>query len=156
MQAEDQLASFVARFTAEIAERAEAVLDRLRALMPGAIQLVYDNYNALVIGFGPNERASDAIFSIAIYPRWINLFFLQAVKQRLADPDRMLRGEGTTVRHIRIDDATALDDRAVLALIEQSLARARVPLGQDAQACVVIRSSSAKQRSRRPLPAIKR
>ena len=150
MRAEDQLASLIARFTPEIAACVEDVLDRLRARMPGATQLVYDNYNALVIGFGPNERASDAILSIAVYPRWINLFFLQAVKQRLADPDRKLCGAGTTVRHIRIDDASTLDDRVVLALIEQSLAKARVPLSTDANACVVIRSTSAKQRSRRP------
>lgn len=149
MRADDQLASFIARFTPEIAACAELVLDRLRARMPGATQLVYDNYNALAIGFGPNERASDAILSIAIYPRWINLFFLQAVKQRLADPQHKLRGEGTTVRHIRIDDAKTLDDRAVLALIEQSLAKARVPLPTDAKGYVMIRAISAKQLPRR-------
>jgi len=38
--------------------------------------MVYDNYNALVIAFSPNERPSDAIFSIALYPHWVNLFFL--------------------------------------------------------------------------------
>ncbi len=150
MRAEDQLASFIARFTPEVAACADDVLARLRVRMPGATQLVYDNYNALVIGFGPNERASDAILSIAIYPRWINLFFLQAVKQRLADPDHMLLGEGTTVRHVRIDDAGKLEDRAVQALIEQSLAKARVPLSQEADGRIVIRSISAKQRARRP------
>ena len=114
------------------------------------MQLLSDNSHALVIGFGPNERASDAIFSIAIYPRWINLFFLQAVRQRLADPDLRLRGEGTTVRHIRIDDPATLDEEAVLALIEQSLAKARVPLPNAAQGRLVIRAIAAKQRSRRP------
>ena len=47
----------------------------LRAAAPGAIELVYDNYNALGIGFAATEKASDVIFSIALYPRWINLFF---------------------------------------------------------------------------------
>ena len=150
MQAEDQLASFIARFTPEIVACADEVLDRLRARMPSAVQLVYDNYNALVIGFGPNERASDAIFSIAIYPRWINLFFLQAVRQRLEDPDLRLRGDGTTVRHIRIDDPATLDEDAVLALIEQSLAKARVPLPTGTKGRLVIRAIAAKQRSRRP------
>ncbi|MGI9025345.1 MAG: hypothetical protein ACR2GP_07145 [Burkholderiaceae bacterium] len=150
MRAEDQLAAFIARFTPAIAACTEDVLAKLRARMPSATQLVYDNYNALVIGFGPNERASDAIFSIAIYSRWINLFFLQAVRQRLADPDHLLRGDGTMVRHLRIDDAATLDDRAVLALIEQSLAQARVPLFQDAPARIVIRAIAAKWRVRRP------
>ena len=150
MRSEDQLATFIARFTPAIAACTDDVLAKLRARMPSATQLVYDNYNALVIGFGPNERASDAIFSIAIYSRWINLFFLQAVRQRLADPDHLLCGEGTMVRHLRIDDAATLDDRAVLALIEQSLAQARVPLLLDAPGRIVIRAIAAKQRLRRP------
>jgi len=39
--------------------------------------MVYDNYNALVIGFGPNDRPSLAIFSIVLFPRWVTLCFLQ-------------------------------------------------------------------------------
>jgi len=49
----------------------------MRARLPGAVELVYDNHNALAIGFGPTERASDAVFSIALFPRWVSLFFLR-------------------------------------------------------------------------------
>jgi hypothetical protein len=55
---------------------AEAVLAKMRARLPGAIQLVYDNYNALAIGFGPTERTSDAVISIAVYARGVNLYFI--------------------------------------------------------------------------------
>ena len=60
----------------EIGALAKAILGKMRKRLPRAVELVYDNYNALVIGFGPTERASDAIFSIAVYPRWVSLFFL--------------------------------------------------------------------------------
>src|ERR1039458_9537409 len=66
------------------------------ARLPGAVQLVYDNYNALVIGFGPSERASEASFSIVLYPRWVTLFFLQGAG--LPDPRRLLKGSGKVVR----------------------------------------------------------
>jgi hypothetical protein len=33
--------------------------------------MVYDNYNGLVIGFGPNDKPSLAIFSIVVFPRWV-------------------------------------------------------------------------------------
>ena len=33
-----------------------------------ALELVYDNYNALAIGYAPTERTSEAIFSIALFP----------------------------------------------------------------------------------------
>ena len=77
---------------------AKAVLKKMRARLPGAVELVYDNYNALVIGFGPNERASDAVFSIALYPKWINLFFLYGAM--LEDPKEILRGSGKQVRRL--------------------------------------------------------
>jgi hypothetical protein len=30
--------------------------------------LIYDNYNALAVGFSPTERAADTICSIAVRP----------------------------------------------------------------------------------------
>ena len=64
---EAQLDRFIDKYTPAIAAHARAALVRMRQLLPGAVQLVYDNYNALAIGFGPSERASEAIFSIALY-----------------------------------------------------------------------------------------
>ena len=61
-----QLGSFLAKFDPRVAASARAALAQLRKKLPGAIELVYDNYNALAIGFGPSEKASEAIFSIAV------------------------------------------------------------------------------------------
>ena len=85
-----QLRTFLAKFSPEIAARAQAILKKMRARYPSALELVYDNYNALVIGFGPTERASEAIFSIAIFPKWITLFFLQG--KRSARPEKDTAG----------------------------------------------------------------
>ncbi|MCU1316211.1 MAG: hypothetical protein JWN63_1533 [Candidatus Acidoferrum typicum] len=68
-----QLDSFLAKYNPAIADFARRVLAQMRKRLPGAIALVYDNYNALVIGFGPNDRASLAIFSIVLFPRWMTL-----------------------------------------------------------------------------------
>ena len=87
---------FLARFNPEIVALVRGSLARMRKRLPGAVELVYDNYNALVIGFGSTERASDAIFSLAIYAKWVNLFFLQGA--RLDDPNKLLNGSGTAVR----------------------------------------------------------
>jgi predicted RNase H-like HicB family nuclease len=56
--AENQLAGFIAKYSPEIGTVAYEVLAKMRELTPGAVEMVYDNYNALVIGFGPTERAS--------------------------------------------------------------------------------------------------
>src|SRR5579862_1922691 len=95
---EAQLDRFLDAFTPEIAALARSALTTLRKRLPHAIELVYDNYNALACGFAPNERASDGIFSIAVYPKNINLFFLQGAK--LPDPDGMLHGAGSLVRYV--------------------------------------------------------
>jgi hypothetical protein len=143
-----QLAGFLAKFTPEIAAQAEEILIRLRVTIPHALELVYDNYNALAIGFGPTERASDAIVSIAIYPRWVSLFFLQA--KGLPDPKNILKGGGNVVRHIVLHTASALDEPAVQALIEEALSRAKTPVHPANTHRVIIKSISAKQRPRRP------
>jgi hypothetical protein len=148
---ERQLAAFIARYAPEVATVARAALTRLRKRMPSAIRLVYDNYNALAVGFGPSERASEAILSIALYPRWVSLFFLQGA--RLADPLKRLRGSGRQVRHVVLEGAHTLDEPAVAALIDQALAAAAKPLATRGRGRVVVKSVSARQRPRRPAPA---
>lgn len=148
MTGAEQLEAFISRFTPEVASCARRALAGMRKRLPGAVELVYNNYNALVIGFGPSERASEAIFSIALYPRWVNLFFLQGAE--LPDPTGRLRGNGKFVRNIVLRDATELDEPAVRKLIDQAVRRAQNPIDGRSRRRLVIRSISAKQRPRRP------
>src|SRR3954451_2151473 len=97
---EERLQGFIDRFTPEIAARGRAALARMRARLPGAVELVYDNYNALVVGLGPTERPSDALFSIVVYPRHVSLCSLTGAS--LDDPAGVLRGDGKLVRHVRL------------------------------------------------------
>jgi len=143
-----QLAGFLAKFNPEIAARAESILTRVRARLPHALELVYDNYNALAIGFGPTERASEAIVSVVLYPRWVTLFFLQG--KGLPDPSNILRGNGKLVRHIVLPTASAFDEPAIQALMDEALSRAKVPLNPNTAHRLIIKSISAKQRPRRP------
>lgn len=147
-EAEKQLASFLARYTPEISSLAEDVLAEMRKLYPTAIELVYDNYNALAIGFSPTEKPSEGIFSIALYPRWVSLFFLQA--KGLPDPDKLLRGSGSTARHIVLPTAATLHHPSVRALMREAEARAKVPFNPTGDAKRVIRAISPTQRPRRP------
>ena len=148
MSPDGQLDVFINRYSPEIRALAEACLGKLRARLPGAVEIVYDNYNALVIGFGPTERPSDATFSIALYPRWVNLFFLKGVD--LPDPRKLLKGSGTVVRHIVLEDAATLDAPAVQALIARALERSASPFDRSSPRRILIKSISAKQRPRRP------
>jgi hypothetical protein len=145
---EQQLASFLAKFTDDVAALGEAILGEMRRLYPTALELVYDNYNALAIGFSPTERPSDGIFSIALFPRWVSLFFLQA--RGLPDPDRLLRGSGSVARHIVLPSPALLHDPTVRALMAEAVERAKVPFDPKGKHRLIIRSISPTQKPRRP------
>ena len=83
--------------------------------VPGAIEMAYDNYNALVIGFGPSEKASLAVFSIVLYPRYVSLAFLQGAG--LPDPAKRPQGDGKVVRAVRITTANMLEEPEIRKLI---------------------------------------
>jgi hypothetical protein len=140
--------AFLARFNPEIVALVKGALIRMRKRLPGAVELVYDNFNALVIGFGPTERASEAVFSLAIYPKWANLFFLQGA--RLEDPNQILQGRGTVVRHILLSDPKRIDDPGVRDLMDRAMAQAPRPIEAGGKRRMIIKSISARQRPRRP------
>lgn len=148
VSADDELAGFLAKYAPDIAAQTRAVLAKMRGRLPGAVELVYDNYNALVVGFGPTDRASEAVFSIAVYPRWVSLFFLHGAG--LPDPHHLLKGSGKSVRHVVLLGPETLDTPAVQALIAHALRHARKPFDPAQPNRIVIKSISAKQRPRRP------
>jgi len=147
-----QLDSFLAKFTPEMAKSARGVLVAMRKICPGAIELVYDNYNVLAIGFATGERVGDVWFSIAVYPKWASIFFFKTLQ--LKDPDKLLKGSGSTTRHIVLaDGAATLAAKPVRALIDQALEKAGQLFNAGGKGRIVIKSVSAKQRPRRPARA---
>lgn len=144
------LQSFIAKYSPGVAKEGRAALSKLRRLVPGAVEMVYDNYQFLVVGFGPSERASEAVLSLVFAPRWLSVCFLQD-GAALSDPQHLLRGSGKKVRNVRLGSAKDLDQRAVRALIRQSLDRAAVPIDGACRRQLVIKSVSSKQRPRRPV-----
>jgi hypothetical protein len=147
-----QLNSFLAKYDPEVESFARRTLAKMRKLVPGAVEFVYDNYNWLVIGFGPSERPSEAIFSIVLPPGKVTLCFLQGAA--LPDPGKLLQGSGNVVRNIRLyesgkPDAKVLDDPEVLALINVALNRAKIPMPTKSHRKMIIRAVAEKQRPRR-------
>ena len=144
-----QLAGFLAKFAPEVRSVAKAARAVLRTRLPGAVEFVYDNSYALVIGFGPNERPSDAWFSIVLYPRHVSICFLQGAL--LDDPERLLQGNGNQVRHIRlVPDASVLGRPGVRALMMRAVKASDVAWDRTQRRTLIIRSVSPKQRPRRP------
>ena len=147
-EAQAQLDDFIDKFTPEVAALTRALLARMKARIPGAVIPVYDNYNALAIGFGPSERVKDIVLSLAVMPRWVTLCFMWGT--RLDDPHGLLKGEGSQIRQVRLMTEEALDDPRIDGLIAQALANGDRAIGPAEPHRLVIKSISAKQRQRRP------
>ena len=146
--AQGQLDGFIDKFTPQVAALTRALLARAKARIPGAQILVYDNYNALAIGFGPSDKAGQSILSLAVMPRWVTLCFLHGAG--LADPHGLLKGEGSRVRHVRLHEAEAFDDPRIEALIAEALEKADRPVDPTQPQRLIVKSVSDRQRPRRP------
>src|SRR5665213_1353304 len=117
-----QFKSFLAKFTPAMRAQMKAAHATMRKLLPGAVEMVYDNWNGLVVGFGPTERASEAVMSLMVLPDHVTLCFLRG--KRLPDPAKLLRGEGSRVRHIRLSTPADLNKRPIRKLISLATVQA--------------------------------
>jgi len=65
MDEQRQLDGFIDRYSPDIASDARRALTFMTSRLPTATRLAYDNYNALVVGFGTSDKVGDIILSMA-------------------------------------------------------------------------------------------
>ena len=145
--AERQLRSFIAKFAPADQRLIRAVRTAMRRRLPTAHELVYDNYNFFVIGYGPTARPSEAVLSIAARANRVAICFIHGAK--LPDPKRLLVGSGKQVRFLRVETAAMISRPDVEALLAAAVARSKVAFPERGRGPLVIRAVSAKQRPRR-------
>jgi len=145
--AEKRLARFIAKFEPKHQTLIRAVRRALRRRLPTANELVWDNYNFFVIGYSATERPSDSVVSLAAGANGVGLSFYRGAS--LPDPHRILLGEGSQNRFIRLDSARILTRPEVAALITEAVARMKTRLPDRGRGRLIIRSVSGKQRPRK-------
>jgi hypothetical protein len=77
----------------------------------------------------------------------VKLYFNRG--KELPDPAKLLQGSAGQVRFITVEGASTLARPEVARLIDEAIARNRVPFAPAGRGSVVIRSASAKKRGRR-------
>jgi Domain of unknown function (DU1801) len=147
LDAETRLKGFIDKFEPALQALIRAARKALRKRLPTAHELVYDNYNFFVIGYGPTERPSDAILSLTGAAKGVGLCFIHGAS--LPDPQKILLGSGNQTRFIRVDSVEVLARPTVEALIKAAIAKAKTPLPSKGRGSLIIRSVSLKQRPRR-------
>src|SRR5436853_4477858 len=146
IDAETQLKRFIRKFDPAHQTLIRSVRMALRKRLPTANELAYDNYNFFVIGYGPTERPSDCIVSLAAGANGVGLCFIHGASLR--DPNKILLGSGNQTRFIRIESAEVLARPEVEALVAAAVAQAKTPLRASGRGQLIIRAVAAKQRPR--------
>jgi len=146
--AEAELGSLIAKFAPAHLRLIAAIRRSLRKRLPAAHEVVYEYHNlgAVVISFSPNERGYEGVLSIRASADGVKLYFNSG--KELPDPEKLLRGSANA-RWIQLEGASTLARPAVARLIDEAIARNRVPFALAGRGSVVIRSTSAKQRRKK-------
>ncbi|MGN6529093.1 MAG: DUF1801 domain-containing protein [Burkholderiaceae bacterium] len=145
---EARIAGFLAKYTPAIEADLRAARARLRARFERGHELVFDNWNALVFGISPSTRSRESFVSVAGYPRWVTLFFLDGAS--LDDPQGLLEGEGRQVRGVRLARPADIDSPGVAALLDQAIRPWAAALAAAPPLATTIHTVADKQRPRRP------
>jgi hypothetical protein len=107
---------------------------------------VYEYRDCFVISYSPSERGYEGVLAIRGSADGVKLYFNQG--KGLPDSEKLLRGSANA-RWILLESASTIARPAVARLIDEAIARNRVPFARTGRGPVVIRSASAKQRRRR-------
>jgi hypothetical protein len=146
--AEAELRGLIARFAPAHQGLIATVRRSLRKRLPTAHEIVYEYSDAVVISYSPNEHGYEGVLAVRASAKGVELYFNSG--KALPDPAKLLRGSGKLARFIHVEGASTLKRPAVARLIDEAIARNRVPFARTGRGPVVIRSTSAKQRRRRP------
>ena len=147
MDAEAEVESFIDKFDPPNAALIRELRAVLRRRLPDAIEMVWDNYNFFVVGYGPADRPSNYVVSLAAAANGVSLSFNRGAE--LEDPDRVLQGSAKVNRFIRLPSADVLARPEVDAMIARACELNATPRPWSGDGRVVIRGVSAKQRPRR-------
>jgi hypothetical protein len=115
----------------------------LRKRLPTTHEVVYEYRDFFVISYSPNERGYEGVLAIRASANGVRLYFNRG--KGLPDPEKLLRGSGNQTRWIHLEGASTVARPAVARLIDEAIARNRVPFARTGRGPVVIRSASAKR-----------
>jgi hypothetical protein len=144
--AEAELRRLIAKFVPAQQRLVGAMRRRLRTRLPTAHEVVYEYRDCFVISYSPNEHGYEGVLAIRGSADGVRLYFTRG--KGLPDPEKLLRGSANA-RWIPLEGASTLARPAVARLMDEAIARNRVPFARTGRGPVIIRSASAKQRRRR-------
>jgi hypothetical protein len=147
------LFEFLKPFSREIIERALWLREFIWDLYPQTNELIYDNYNALAVGWSPTDRVGHTFCSIAVGRTSNNVHFGFYWGSEISDPGKILLGEGNQYRYILVPDTNKFPRAYIKKLVKQAYANSLAKVKDKKQIMsgqTIVKSVSVKKREKKP------
>ncbi|HWA26074.1 MAG TPA: hypothetical protein VG734_10450 [Lacunisphaera sp.] len=145
--AETQLRGLVTKFSPAHQRLVAATRRWLRQRLPTSIEIVYEYRDCFVVSFSPNHHGYEGIFALRGDANGLKLYFNRG--KGMPDPEKLLQGKVGQTRWIPLVSASTLTHPPVVALVDQAIARNRVPFAPTGRGQVIVRSSATKPAGKR-------
>lgn len=143
------LLKFLKPFDKNISEIVLWLRDFVWDLYPQTNELIYDNYNALALGWSPTEKVSHIFCGIALYRTNKNIHFNFYWGSEISDPKKLLIGEGRQYRYILVKNNEGFPKTYIKKLMKDaynnSLSKVK-DKNQITKGLTITKSISAKKR----------
>ena len=94
------------KFLAYYPEHVQSLFRWLRDLVwdkfPNSNELIYDNYNALAVGWSVTDKLGHTFCSIAAFSEFVHFGFYWG--SQISDPEKILKGQGKQYRYIVVKE----------------------------------------------------
>ena len=87
---------------------------------PESNELIYDNYNALAVGWSVTDKLGHTFCSIAAFSEFVHFGFYWG--SQIADPEKKLLGKGKQYRYIVIRDKNEFPKTYIRQLLKEAYA----------------------------------
>jgi len=145
------LSRFLNPFSKEIIERVLWLREFIWDLYPQTNELIYDNYNALAVGWSPTDRVGHTFCSIAVGRTSNNVHFGFYWGSEISDPDKILLGEGNQYRYILVPDKNTFPKAYIKKLVKEAYANSLKKVKDKKQIMngqTMVKSISTKKREK--------
>lgn len=116
------LLKFLKPFPSDVRERALWLRDFVWDLYPDTNELIYDNYNAVAFGWSPTDKVGHTFCSVAVGRSSKNVHFGFYWGSQIADPKKILLGEGNQYRYILVKDKADFPKAYIKKLMKEAFA----------------------------------
>ena len=140
-----QLLSFLEAYDRPISDLALALREVILEEAPDASESIYQVYT-VAIWFGFSGKMKDMFCYIATNAKHVNLGFPRGAV--MPDPNRVLEGEGKTMRHIKLASERDLERPFVRRYIRAAIEQVGAPAGGGTGKSVVKSAHSSARKTR--------